>query len=61
MPNYTYMARVSVEKIRKESASQAIYKTIAMLEMELGIEFPRGRTPSESREIMVEIIGSYFH
>ena len=60
MPNYN-MPRVSVEKIRKESASQAIYKTIKMLETELGIEFPRGSTPSESREIMVEIIGSYFH
>ena len=59
MPNYTY--RINVEKIRKESASQAIHKTIEMLETELGIRFPRGRTPSESREIMVEIIGSYFH
>ena len=60
MPNYN-MPRVSVEKIRKESASRAIHKTIEMLETELGIEFSRGRTPSESREIMVEIIGSYFH
>ena len=60
MPNYN-MPRVIVEKIRKEAASQAIHKTIKMLETELGIEFPRGNTPSESREIMVEIIGSYFH
>ena len=61
MPNYIRMSRARVEKIRKESASQAIYKTIKMLETELGIEFPCGRTPSQSREIMVEIIGSYFH
>lgn len=59
MPNYTY--RINVEKIRKESASQAIYKTIAMLETELGIRFPRGSTPSESRKIMIETIVGYFH
>ena len=56
----TYMSKSSVAKIRKESASRAIYKTIEMLETELEIKFPRGSTPSESREIMVETIGSYF-
>ena len=57
---YTYMSKSSVAKIRKESASQAIYKTIKMLETELGIKFARGSALSESREIMVETIESYF-
>ena len=54
------MSKSSVAKIRKESASRSIYKTIEMLETELGIKFPCGSTPSESREIMVETIESYF-
>ena len=60
MPNFYYMSKASLDRIRKESASRAIHKTIEMLETELGIKFPRGSTPSESREIMIEIIGSYF-
>ena len=57
---YMYMSKASVDRIRKESASRAIHKTIRMIERELEIEFPRGDTPSESREIMVKTLGSYF-
>jgi hypothetical protein len=42
--------------IRKESASQAIEKTIQAVERALGIEFPRGDTPTESRDIMTQIL-----
>lgn len=59
LKNY-YMSTASIKKIESASASRAINKTILMLEMELEIEFPRGSTPSESREIMVRTLGSYF-
>lgn len=58
--NFRYVSIASIKKMKSESASQAINKTIRMIEMELEIEFPRGSTPSESREIMVKVIGSYF-
>ena len=38
--------------IRKEAASQAIERTIQVVENQLGIGFPRGSTPTDSREIM---------
>ena len=40
----------------ERGAYQAIYATIRMLEEALQMEFPRGCTPSESREIMVAIL-----
>ena len=45
-----------IEHTRKEASSKTIYKTIYMVETALGIEFPRGNTPSESREIMIETL-----
>ena len=42
----------SEANIRKEAASQAIEKTIRTVEEALDIEFPRGTTPTESRELM---------
>lgn len=45
-----------VERIRKEAASQGIENTIQAVEDGLGVTFPRGDTPSESRSIMVGII-----
>lgn len=38
--------------VRMEAASQAIEKTIQTVEESLGVKFPRGSRPSESREIM---------
>ena len=52
MENWEY------QRIRKEAASQAIYVTIGMVEDALGVPFPRGQTPSESRELMLNILGS---
>ena len=42
--------------IRKEAASQAIENTIQAVEDGLGIKFPRGSTPSQSRDIMKSIL-----
>ena len=58
--NFRYISIASIKRMKSESASKAINKTIRMIEMELEIEFARGSTPSESREIMVKTIGSYF-
>lgn len=41
-----------------EAASRAIYNTISMVEDAVGITFPRGSTPSESRAIMVQMLRS---
>ena len=47
-----------IEQREAEAASKSIYKTIEMVELAVGIEFPRGGTPSESRQIMIDIIAS---
>ena len=43
---------------RQEAASRAILRTIRDVEEGLGMGFPRGSTPSESRDIMVESLRS---
>lgn len=43
--------------IRKEAASQAINLTISMVGDALDMEFPPGGTPTESREIMLSMLG----
>ena len=53
-----YSPRYSIETIRKEASSMTIHKTIAMVEEASGVKFPRGGTPSESRQIMVDIIAN---
>ena len=40
----------------ERGASQAIYATIRMIEEALQMKFPRGGTPAESREIMIDIL-----
>ena len=37
-----------------KAASQAIEKTIRGMEDRIGVKFPRGSTPSKSREIMYD-------
>ena len=44
--------------IRKEAASQAIENTIRAVEEALDTEFPRGNTPTESRDIMRRFLQS---
>ena len=46
------------EQIRAEAASQAIEKTIQMVEEALGVKFPRGNIPTDSRDIMIDILRS---
>ena len=60
MPKFCCMSSARIKRIESASASKAIYRTIEMVESELGIEFPRGETPSESRAMMVETLASYF-
>ena len=60
MPKSYYMSSARIKRIESASASRAIYRTVKMVESELGIEFPRGETPSESRELMLETLASYF-
>ena len=45
-------------RIRMEAASQAIENTIQAVEVGLGTKFPRGNTPTESRNIMRSILQS---
>ena len=45
-------------RIRKQAASQAIENTIQAVEDGLGIRFPRGSTPTDSRNIMQSILRS---
>ncbi len=45
---------VSMENAR--AASMAIRKTIRNVEEALGIAFPRGGSPSEDRDMMVEVL-----
>lgn len=51
-----YLPNERERTIRKEAASQAIINTIQAVERALGIEFPRGDTPTESRDIMTQIL-----
>lgn len=44
------------QRIRAESASRAIEKTIQSVEQGLAVKFPRGSSPTESREIMRNIL-----
>ena len=46
------------EQIRAEAASQAIEKTIQMVEEALGGTFPRENSPTDSRDIMIDILRS---
>lgn len=48
--------RANEARIRGEASSRSIHKTIRMMETKLGMAFPRGETPSESRAIMIERI-----
>ena len=45
-------------RIRMEAASQAIENTIQAVEAGMGVRFPRGNTPTESRNIMERILRS---
>lgn len=47
-------------RIRQEAASQGIEKTIQAVEGALGTIFQRGSFPSESRDIMAEVLRSEF-
>ena len=49
---YSLMQRE--ERIRMEAASQAINRTIQMMEAGLNIRFPRVGTPTENRDAMIE-------
>ena len=44
------------KRIRMEAASQAIENTIQAVEAGLDTRFPRGSTPTESRNIMQTIL-----
>lgn len=50
---------IQEQRIRKEAASQAIEKTIQAVKTGLGTAFPRGTTPSESRNIMRANLGRF--
>lgn len=57
MSNYNYTTSGQHnwrETEAAKAASQAIEKTIQGMEDRIGVKFPRGSTPSESREIMYE-------
>ena len=51
-----HYTRANETRIRKEASSRSIHTTIRMMETRLGLAFPRGETPSESRDIMIEMI-----
>ena len=44
------------ERVRKESASQAINRTLSDIAETLGIDVPPGTTPTERRNRMIEIL-----
>lgn len=46
------------QRIRQEAASQAIEKTIQAVEEGLNTTFPRGGTPSDSRDMMKTILST---
>ena len=45
----------AISNAETRGASRGIENTIQAVEESLGTSFPRGRTPSESRQIMKEI------
>ena len=45
-------------QIRAEAASKSIYTTIRLVEQRLNIKIPLVGTPSENRDLMIEIIRS---
>ena len=49
------------DAIRQEAASQAINKTIRMVEQRLDIQIPKVGSPSENRELMIEIIRQHMN
>lgn len=51
---------MNAEDIRQEAASQAIENTIQAVEEALGVQFPRGNTPTESRENMKYILRALY-
>ena len=51
---------MDIEAIKKKAASEAINNTISMVETALGMEFPSGDTPSESRENMINVLVATF-
>lgn len=56
--NSRYNAGYSVERIRMEASSKTIHKTIRKMETASGMRFPRGNTPTESLDLMIEIVVS---
>ena len=48
---------MNIDTIERRAASQAINLTISMVGDALDMKFPPGETPTESREIMVSILG----
>ena len=56
-----YESRKSETQIRKQASSQTIYKTIQMVEQRLDIEIPRVGSPTENRDLMIEIIRQHMN
>lgn len=56
MPNMYRFTRQEQSRIAASSASQGIERTIQDVEEALNTTFPRGRTPSKSREKMCDIL-----
>ena len=51
----------SEDVIRQEAASQAINKTIRLVEQRLDIKFIRVGTPTENRDEMIEALRNMIH
>ncbi len=47
-----------INEAETRGASRAIEKTIRKIKYELGVDIPRGSTPSESRAIMVSFLSA---
>ena len=54
--SYGLQTSVSEDLIRKEAASQAINKTIRLVEQRLGIQIIRVGTPTENRDEMIDTL-----
>ena len=54
-------SRAGEDTIRQEAASQAINKTIKMVEQALNVKFRRIGTPAENREEMIEELRGMLH
>lgn len=52
--HYSRRSDRSIVEAEVRGRSQAIKKTIRLVEDQLGIKLPRGRTPSESRQLMID-------